>query len=333
MIHGEEAAYVRYMFKEYLAGKNAAELAQEMMDKSRTDPVLQSYQWSYKTIMRLLRNEKYAGDSLHQKTFMTETLPRRCVDNHGELVQYYVSNSHPAIICRADYDAVQCLLSQRKVRRQFSKVQASPFVGKTVCSKCGKGFRFKRVRENGYLVCRSHAENSGDCEMPPIPEKEIRNAFCRMYYNLQKNNCTVLYGMIEELTVARDRQMLWNTDIIALNKEISDINTQSHTLALLNQQGLVDSDIFISQSNQLAQRLRRAKQGKNRIFAMEKDDTIEKTEQILEILETGPSFLDNFDEELLHELVDKVMIDSNIQIRFRLINGLELLETIERTVR
>ena len=231
VIHREEAAYVRYMFKEYLAGKNAAELAQEMMDKSRTDPVLQSYQWSYKTIMRLLRNEKYAGDSLHQKTFMTETLPRRCVDNHGELVQYYVSNSHPAIICRADYDAVQCLLSQRKVRRQFSKVQASPFVGKTVCSKCGKGFRFKRVRENGYLVCRSHAENSGDCEMPPIPEKEIRNAFCRMYYNLQKNNCTVLYGMIEELTVARDRQMLWNTDIIALNKEISDINTQSHTFA------------------------------------------------------------------------------------------------------
>ena len=127
--------------------------------------------------------------------------------------------------------------------------------------------------------------------------------------------------------------MLWNTDIIALNKEISDINTQSHTLALLNQQGLVDSDIFISQSNQLAQRLRRAKRGKKRIFAMEKDDTIEKTEQILEILETGPSFLDNFDEELLHELVDKVMIDSNIQIRFRLINGLELLETIERTVR
>lgn len=169
--------------------------------------------------------------------------------------------------------------------------------------------------------------------MPPIPEEEIRNAFCRMYYNLQKNNCTVLYGMIEGLTVARDRQMLWNTDIIALNKEISDINTQSHTLALLNQQGLVDSDIFISQSNQLAQRLRRAKQAKNRIFAMEKDDTIEKTEQILEILETGPNFLDNFDEELLHELVDKVMIDSNIQIRFRLINGLELLEKIERTVR
>lgn len=84
VIHREEAEYVRYMFKEYLAGKNAAELAQEMMDKSRTDPVLQSYQWSYKTIMRLLRNEKYAGDSLHQKTFMTETLPRRCVDNHAD---------------------------------------------------------------------------------------------------------------------------------------------------------------------------------------------------------------------------------------------------------
>ncbi len=187
--------------------------------------------------------------------------------------------------------------------------------------------------EKRYMICRTHADDKDVCGISQIPEAERMDAFCRLYYNLKKNDCRILSETLEELTVVKERQMLWNSDIIALNKEISDINDQSHTLSLLNRQGLVDSDIFISQSNQLAQRLRRAKQEKMRIFAIEKDSTIEKTRQILEILETGPDFLDTFDEELLCELVEKVIVDSNTRIRFRLINGLELPERIERTVR
>ena len=57
----------------------------------------------------------------------------------------------------------------------------------------------------------------------------------------------------------RNRQMLWSSDAIELNKEISDILDQSHTLSLLNRQGMVDPDIFISKNNQLAEQLRKAK--------------------------------------------------------------------------
>ena len=50
-------------------------------------------------------------------------------------------------------------------------------------------------------------------------------------------------------------------------------------------------------------------------------------------LEGGPDFLDAFDGELFRELVDKIIVESNDRLRFRLVNGLELTEPIERTVR
>ena len=53
----------------------------------------------------------------------------------------------------------------------------------------------------------------------------------------------------------------------------------------------------------------------------------------MEILDAGPDILNNFDEELFGDLIDMVIVDSNERLRFRLKNGLELVETIERTIR
>ena len=60
---------------------------------------------------------------------------------------------------------------------------------------------------------------------------------------------------------------------------------------------------------------------------------IVQTRDLMEILDDGPDFLDCFDAELFGELVDKIIVESNEQIRFRLKNGLELTETMERTMR
>ncbi len=49
--------------------------------------------------------------------------------------------------------------------------------------------------------------------------------------------------------------MLWSPDVIELNKRISDILSQNQMLAVLKQQGLVDPDIFISKTNELAEQL------------------------------------------------------------------------------
>lgn len=68
-------------------------------------------------------------------------------------------------------------------------------------------------------------------------------------------------------------------------------------------------------------------------LAADGDDTISQTQELLEILEAGPDFLEDFDAELFGELVNKIIVESNERIRFRLKNGLELGETIERTRR
>lgn len=65
----------------------------------------------------------------------------------------------------------------------------------------------------------------------------------------------------------------------------------------------------------------------------EGDMTAQSTRELIELLEAGPEFLDSFDAELFGELVEKVIVESNDSIRFCLKNGLELRESIERTVR
>ena len=96
---------------------------------------------------------------------------------------------------------------------------------------------------------------------------------------------------------------------------------------------LVDPDIFISRQNELAEQLRAAKLEKERFLKAEEDQTIQQTQELIETLEAGPDFLDAFDGELFRELVDKIIVESNDRLRFRLVNGLELTEPIERTVR
>ena len=127
--------------------------------------------------------------------------------------------------------------------------------------------------------------------------------------------------------------MLWSLDVIELNKRISELSSQNQLLTSLKRQGLVDPDIFISQTNALTEQLRAAKLEKERLLDTEHDDAITSTKELMEILEDGPDFLADFDEELFGELVDKIIVESNDRLRFRLKNGLELTETMERTMR
>ena len=85
--------------------------------------------------------------------------------------------------------------------------------------------------------------------------------------------------------------MLWSEDVIALNKKISELSDQNRMLAEMKKLGLVDSDIFIAKTNDLARQLAEAKQKKARIAGEAKDEAIPKTRELLECLEDMPEFL------------------------------------------
>lgn len=331
VIHPGEAGYVKYIFSEYLAGRNTEDIATELRTRSEMEPVLKTRKWSYQTIVQMLKNEKYIGDCLNQKTYMTEELPRRCLRNRGEYAQYYVTDAHYAIIDRETYAAVQVLLQERARNHVRHTVQTSPMAARIICGNCGAAFRRKQTSGRYVYACRTRLDEITACDVPQIREDEIKAAFQRLYYNLK--NTAILTQMIKNLYKIQDRKMLWGEDIIELNKRISDIISQSHKLTAMQKRGNVDPDIFIAKSNQLAEQLRKAKQQKERVQHQEDDGIIEATIQLLDVIDAGPTMLERFDEELFCELIDKVIVESNTRIRFRLKNGLELPETIERTVR
>ena len=243
---------------------------------------------------------------------------------------YFVQNSNDAIVDLETFERVQKLRAKREVRRV-----ANPryFSNKMRCGVCGNTFRSKIQNNKIYWSCRTHEERASDCIITQIPEVEIQKAFLRLYYKLKHHGNSIFSEMIKELQAIRYRRMLWSSDIIELNKKMSTLSSQNQVLATLKQQGLIDPDIFISQSNELTKQLRNAKLSKERLLAVDSDNTIDLTKELMEILETGPEILKNFDEELFGDLIEMIIVDNNEQLRFRLKNGLELVETIERTIR
>ena len=161
----------------------------------------------------------------------------------------------------------------------------------------------------------------------------MEQAFCRMYYKLKHHGAPIFSQMLSNLQKIRYSRMLWSEDVISLNKKISDTLSQVQFLTQLQQMGGVDPDTFITSNNKLSEQLRRLKQEKARLLDTDSDDLADRTRDLMDALEDGLDFLDSFDAELFDALVEKIIVDNNERLRFRLKNGLELTEQIERTKR
>lgn len=237
------------------------------------------------------------------------------------------------IIDKVTFEKAQRILDERQRKFFDSHAGASLLQGKIKCGKCGSNFR--KVVSGGiaYQVCRNHAQRKELCSVRQIPESAIYAAFLRLHYQLKYNGSSVLTQLISDLRAVRTGSLLWNENIVEINKQISDIASQERLLTQLKQQGSVDPDIFISRGNLLAERRRELKLQKERILRSEEDHTIQQTQDMLDVLESGPDRLDAFDEQLFSDLVEKIEVVDNEKLCFRLLNGLEVTEKIERTQR
>ena len=331
-INTDEAPIIRLIFDRYLQGHSMDDIAKEVTAYGFPTRDKKPY-WQVTSVRYVLCNEKYIGDSHLQKTYMTEALPRQQKRNSGEHKQYIWKETHPPIISQDIFERVQKLLGVKSSRIPPKSKDVSPFAQHIFCGDCGAVFKRKPQGLSGYWMCSNHEKSRDNCLVRQIPELEVECAFFRMYHKLRHKGKLILNQLPADLQSARKGKLLWSLDIVALNQKIADITRQDRLLAQLKQQGLVDPDIFISRRNELAEQLRAAKLEKERFLESEEDQTIQQTQELIETLEAGPDFLDAFDGELFRELVDKIIVESNDRLRFRLVNGLELTEPIERTVR
>ena len=95
--------------------------------------------WGLRIKSVVLGNEKYKGDALLQKKFTVDFLTKKMKVNEGEVPQFYVEGSHPAIVDPAEWDLVQKELARRK-SHPGQRFWNNGFGGKIVCGECGAAF-------------------------------------------------------------------------------------------------------------------------------------------------------------------------------------------------
>ena len=108
----EEAEVVKRIFREYLEGASLLQIARGL----EADGILtaaKKKKWRPESVKKILKNEKYIGDALLQKTYTIDFLTKKRVVNNGVVPQYYVENSHEPIIPRDIYMQVQEELVRR----------------------------------------------------------------------------------------------------------------------------------------------------------------------------------------------------------------------------
>lgn len=127
-----EVPIIEFIFNSYLSGKSLSEIAKELTQNEKPITSEKHSEWNRTSIQYILTNEKYVGDSLVQKRFTPDELPLKKIRNVGQLPRYYIRNSHPAIISREIFEAVQVLLQQKTISK--STVSSYPL---SQIVKCG----------------------------------------------------------------------------------------------------------------------------------------------------------------------------------------------------
>lgn len=323
VIVAEEAEIVRWIFDSYLNGMSRSEIASrlnEMQDEPSKRPI-----WYKTTIDYILSNERYIGDALLQKKYTDSLFDGKEQRNHGECAQYYIQASHPPIISRTAFERATAMRIRQTTMQGIKHIKRYPLQRCIQCAECGSSFRRKQ-RKSGLVswVCLSHDENKGKCPSPPIDENRISQSFMQVYQILKSQDIIQLMAM--QLAQLENAVFTHECSLVDMNKAISDTAGQLHILSRLRARELIDGESYMSQANELNRKLRDL-QERRRITIQEQqdDDALERTQEIIDALENAPGNLVSLEDGgVFKTIVDKVVIDKDKNITFRLINGLEL---------
>ena len=199
VIHSKEAEIVKRIFNMLCDGKGTLVIARKL-NEERIPTWTESYKgleaqgkWRSNSIIAIVRNEFYTGDSLYQKTFMENY--KKCV-NTGQLDQYLNEADHPAIIDHATFEQANAMIKSHGERlgreKAVKDTKRYVFSGRLICGLCGGHMRRgKDARE--YYACGNHLHKrtvilydgtEAPCPMLPVFEQDVKNAFATVLNRL-----------------------------------------------------------------------------------------------------------------------------------------------------
>lgn len=230
-----EAYIIKTIYRLYLSGLGCAKIANYL--KERKIPNKHGYNWSPNGIRGILRNEKYVGDCLLQKTYIEDPLTHKSIRNLGEKDQYLIENGHPAIIDRDSWNEVQEMIDEGAIKYKVRRKTAndgnptnilSAYANWVICPYCGSNFHHKINHYNGkpanrFLIC---ASNMADkiCEADNYPVDQLNAILAKITGQLKANKTDLKDFLLSKFTSTSQEKME------TLNLRIEDTEKQYRKL-------------------------------------------------------------------------------------------------------
>lgn len=307
IIEPSEAEIVKRIYLEYLQGASLKQIGEGL----EADGILTAAgkaKWRPETIKKILRNEKYIGDALLQKTYTVDVLTKKRVQNNGIVPQYYVENDHEPIIPRDLYMQVQEEMlrranlhsgEKRKKRVYSSKYALSSIV---YCSKCGDIYRRiawnNRGKHSIVWRCVSRVEHGPSCcDAPTVKETELQNAVVTAINKALGGKDDMLAALEENIAM-----------VFALEDEgsIESINARLEEL----QQELLKRANAKQDYNDLADEIDRLRKMKQNAMVENagREGLKQRIAEMKQFLAEQTERIEEYDESLVRRMVERITV-------------------------
>ena len=331
----EEAKIIRRIYRRYLAGCSLGQIKQEL-EQDNIPTAQKVERWSSAVIHNILTNEKYMGDALLQKTYITDCITKKVKKNMGERPMYYVENNHPAIILRETFDQVQKEMtrrsSKRKVLQKSGKTELGKYSGKyaltelLVCGECGSPYKRVTWARNGkkriVWRCVSRLEfGTKYCHnSPTLDESRLHNAILAAmneYAAIRQEVCPDVLAMVEEAKRAMSQA---GTMLLELKKRMDAVSQEQSNVLDRLLANMADAEL-----NARMKALTDEKEAlKAQILKVQQKEVsmaeqAAKRQQMWDSLKECSAGYTEFDDEFVRQIIQKITVEDaeTIHVHFR----------------
>ena len=331
----EEAEIIRRIYRRYLAGCSLGQIKQEL-EQDNIPTAQKVERWSSAVIHNILTNEKYMGDALLQKTYITDCITKKVKKNMGERPMYYVENNHPAIIPRETFDQVQKEMtrrsSKRKVLQKSGKTELGKYSGKyaltelLVCGECGSPYKRVTWARNGkkriVWRCVSRLEfGTKYCHnSPTLDESRLHNAILAAmneYAAIRQEVCPDVLAMVEEAKRAMSQA---GAMLLELKKRMDAVSQEQSDVLDRLLANMADAEL-----NARMKALTDEKEAlKAQILKVQQKEVsmaeqAAKRQQMWDSLKECSAGYTEFDDEFVRQIIQKITVEDaeTIRVHFR----------------
>lgn len=327
-----EAEIVKEIFRMAISGLGSYLIANEL-NKSGIATKKNS-KWHSSTVQAILKNEKYTGDVIFQKTYTDENFNRH--QNRGEKVRYMMKNHHEPIISHEDFELVKTVVGQRRKEKNIdgsdNKYQKRyVFSGRIYCGECGskvkRCMRYAQSGDYAAWTCVRHIEDKKSCNMKYIREEHIKAAYVQMMNKLIAGKNTMLKPFVDTLRGGNNKDRLRH--ILELDEKIEKLNEQAQVLTKLLSSGYIELDVFYAENNNISLELNELEKEKARLSSIVSGDLnhLNEAQKLLRFINKSDCIKD-FIDDTFSGFVEKITIEDRLKFTFHLKCGLNLTEEV-----